>query len=156
RMHSDIVAHYILRYGSDEQRQRWLPAMARGEAIGALAMTEPGAGSDLQGIRTTALRSGNELVLNGSKTFITNGKLADIVIVACKTDAQAGAKGVSLVLLEGDRPGFKRGRKLNKLGLKAQDTSELFFDNVRLPTANILGEEGKGFRYLMEQLPQER
>jgi alkylation response protein AidB-like acyl-CoA dehydrogenase len=156
RMHSDIVAPYILHYGSEEQKQRWLPAMARGEVIGALGMTEPGAGSDLQGIRTTALRDGNEMVLNGSKTFITNGQMADLVVVACKTDAKAGAKGVSLVLLEGDRPGFKRGRNLNKLGLKAQDTSELFFDNVRLPITNLLGEEGKGFRYLMEQLPQER
>jgi alkylation response protein AidB-like acyl-CoA dehydrogenase len=156
RLHSDIVAPYILHYGSEEQKRRWLPPMARGEVIGALGMTEPGAGSDLQGIRTIALRDGNEMVLNGSKTFITNGQLADLVVVACKTDAKAGAKGISLVLLEGNRAGFKRGRNLNKIGLKAQDTSELFFDNVRLPMTNLLGEEGKGFKYLMEQLPQER
>jgi len=156
RLHSDIVAPYILHYGTEAQKQRWLPPMARGEAIGALAMTEPGAGSDVQAIRTTALRQGEELVVNGSKTFITNGQLADLVILACKTDARAGAKGVSLVLVETDRPGFKRGRNLKKLGQKAQDTSELFFEDLRLPASNLLGEEGRGFEYMMTELPQER
>lgn len=156
RLHSDIVAPYILHYGSEAQKQRWLPAMARGEAIGALAMTEPGAGSDVQAIRTTALRQSEELVVNGSKTFITNGQLADLVLLACKTDARAGAKGVSLVLIEADRPGFKRGRNLRKLGQKAQDTSELFFEDLRVPASNLLGEEGRGFEYMMRELPQER
>ncbi|HEY2111105.1 MAG TPA: acyl-CoA dehydrogenase family protein [Dongiaceae bacterium] len=156
RLHSDIVAPYILHYGTEAQKQRWLPPMARGETIGALAMTEPGAGSDVQAIRTTALRQGDELVVNGSKTFITNGQLADLVILACKTDARAGAKGVSLVLVETDRPGFKRGRNLKKLGQKAQDTSELFFEDLRLPASNLLGEEGRGFEYMMTELPQER
>jgi alkylation response protein AidB-like acyl-CoA dehydrogenase len=155
-LHSDIVAPYILHYGSEEQKRHWLPKMARGEVITAIAMTEPGTGSDLQGIKTTAIRSGNEIVLNGSKTFITNGQNADLVIVVAKTDPAAGAKGTSLILVERERTGFTRGRNLEKLGLKAQDTSELFFDNVRLPTSNILGEEGKGFQYLMQELPQER
>jgi acyl-CoA dehydrogenase len=156
RLHSDIVAPYILHYGSEEQRRTWLPRMATGEVITAIAMTEPGTGSDLQGIRTTAIAKGNELVINGQKTFITNGQLADLVIVACKTDPREGAKGVSLVLVEADRAGFKRGRNLHKLGQKAQDTSELFFEDVRVPPSNMLGEEGKGFQYLMQELPQER
>jgi acyl-CoA dehydrogenase len=156
RLHSDIVAPYILNYGSEEQKRTWLPRMARGEIITAIAMTEPGTGSDLQSIRTTALRQGNELVVNGQKTFITNGGLADLVIVAAKTDTSAGAKGVTLVLVETDRPGFKRGRNLKKIGQNAQDTAELFFEDVRVPPSNILGEEGRGFACLMNQLPRER
>jgi acyl-CoA dehydrogenase len=156
RLHSDIVAPYILHYGSEEQKRTWLPKMAKGEVISAIAMTEPGTGSDLQSIRTTALRRGNELVVNGQKTFITNGGLADIVIVAAKTDTTAGAKGVSLVLVECDRPGFKRGRNLKKIGQNAQDTAELFFEDVRVPPSNVLGEEGRGFACLMNQLPRER
>ena len=156
RLHSDIVAPYILNYGSEEQKRTWLPRMAKGEVITAIAMTEPGTGSDLQAIRTTALRQGNELVLNGQKTFITNGGIADLVIVAAKTDTSAGAKGVTLVLVETDRPGFKRGRNLKKIGQNAQDTAELFFEDVRVPPSNILGEEGRGFACLMNQLPRER
>ena len=156
RLHSDIVAPYILNYGSEEQKRTWLPRMAKGEVITAIAMTEPGTGSDLQAIRTTALRKGNELVVNGQKTFITNGGLADLVIVAAKTDTAAGAKGVTLVLVETDRPGFKRGRNLKKIGQNAQDTAELFFEDVRVPPSNILGEEGRGFACLMNQLPRER
>jgi acyl-CoA dehydrogenase len=156
RLHSDIVAPYIFNYGSEEQKRAWLPRMARGETITAIAMTEPGTGSDLQAIRTTALRKGNELVVNGQKTFITNGGLADLVVVAAKTDTAAGAKGVTLVLVETDRPGFKRGRNLKKIGQNAQDTAELFFEDVRVPPSNILGEEGRGFACLMNQLPRER
>jgi alkylation response protein AidB-like acyl-CoA dehydrogenase len=155
-LHSDIVAPYILAYGSEEQKRRWLPPMARGEVIGAIAMTEPGAGSDLQAVRATALRDGEELVTNGQKTFITNGQNADLVIVVAKTDPSAGAKGTSLVLVETDRAGFKRGRNLEKIGMKAQDTSELFFDGVRVPASNILGGEGKGFILLMQELAWER
>ncbi len=156
-LHSDIVAPYILHYGSEEQKREWLPRMARGEAIGAIAMTEPGAGSDLQGIRTRAARDGNHYVINGQKVFISNGQLADIVVVATKTDPDAGAKGISLILVEGDRDGFERGRNLEKIGYKAQDTSELFFRDVRVPTTNLLGPgEGQGFVQLMQQLPQER
>jgi alkylation response protein AidB-like acyl-CoA dehydrogenase len=156
RLHSDIVAPYIFHYGSEEQKRTWLPKMAKGGVITAIAMTEPGTGSDLQAIRTTALRRGNELVLNGQKTFITNGGLADLVVVAAKTDTAGGAKGVSLVLVEADRPGFKRGRNLKKIGQNAQDTAELFFEDVRVPPSNILGEEGRGFACLMNQLPRER
>ncbi len=156
RLHSDIVAPYITNYGTEEQKRAWLPRMAKGEVITAIAMTEPGTGSDLQAIRTTALRKGNELVVNGQKTFITNGGLADLVIVAAKTDTAAGAKGVTLVLVETDRAGFKRGRNLKKIGQNAQDTAELFFEDVRVPPANILGEEGRGFACLMNQLPRER
>ena len=156
RLHSDIVAPYIFNYGSEEQKRTWLPRMAKGEVITAIAMTEPGTGSDLHAIRTTALRKGNELVVNGQKTFITNGGLADLVIVAAKTDTAAGAKGVTLVLVEADRPGFKRGRNLKKIGQNAQDTAELFFEDVRIPPSNILGEEGRGFACLMNQLPRER
>src|SRR5215510_6878777 len=156
RLHSDIVAPYILNYGSEEQKRTWLPKMAQGEVITAIAMTEPGTGSDLQGVRTTALRQGNELVVNGQKTFITNGGMADFVIVVAKTDTTAGAKGVTLVLVEADRPGFKRGRNLEKIGQNAQDTAELFFEDVRVPPSNILGEEGRGFACLMSQLPRER
>ena len=155
-LHSEIVAPYIQHYGSEEQKRTWLPKMVSGEVIGAIAMTEPGAGSDLQNIKTTAIRDGNELVLNGQKTFITNGQLADLVVTVAKTDASEGAKGITLVLVDRGREGFARGRNLEKLGWKAQDTSELFFDSVRLPTSHILGEEGEGFTYLMEQLAQER
>jgi alkylation response protein AidB-like acyl-CoA dehydrogenase len=156
RLHSDIVAPYILHHASEDLKRAWLPRMARGDIIGALAMTEPGTGSDVQGIRTTAVRDGNHFVINGQKTFITNGQLADIIVLACKTDAKAGAKGVSLILVEADREGFSRGRNLEKIGLKAQDTSELFFDNVRVPCTNLIGEEGQGFAYMMQELPRER
>jgi acyl-CoA dehydrogenase len=156
RLHSDIVAPYILHYGSEEQKRSLLPRMARGEIVTAIAMTEPGTGSDLQGIRTTAIRHGNELVVNGQKTYITNGQLADVIIVACKTDPKEGAKGISLVIVEAERAGFARGRNLEKIGNKAQDTSELFFENVRVPPSNVLGAEGRGFSYLMQELPQER
>jgi len=155
-LHSDIVAPYILHYGSEEQKKRWLPEMAAGRAIGAIAMTEPGGGSDLQAVKTTAIRDGDELVINGAKTFITNGWHADIVIVVCKTDPSQGAKGISLVLVEGDRAGFRKGKRLKKMGMKAQDTAELFFDDVRVPVSNMLGAEGQGFIYLMQELAWER
>ncbi|MFH7322901.1 acyl-CoA dehydrogenase family protein [Aeromicrobium sp. JJY06] len=155
-LHTDLVSGYLLSYTNDEQRQRWFPKFVSGEMITAIAMTEPGTGSDLQGIRTTAVREGDHYVVNGAKTFITNGINADFVIVACKTDPDAGAMGVSLIVLERGMEGFERGRNLDKLGLKAQDTAELFFDNVRVPVENLLGEEGRGFVYLMEKLPQER
>jgi acyl-CoA dehydrogenase len=156
RLHSDIVAPYILHLGTEEQKKTLLPAMARGEIVTAIAMTEPDAGSDLQSIRTTARRDNDAFVISGQKTFITNGQLADVVIVACKTDPAAGAKGVSLILVETARPGFSRGRNLEKVGMKAQDTSELFFDEVRVPVTNLLGREGGGFGHLMSELPQER
>jgi len=155
-LQSDIVADYIANYGSEEQKQQWLPKMVSGEAITAIAMTEPGAGSDLQGVRTTARREGNEYVVNGSKTYITNGQNADLIIVVAKTDPNARSKGISLILVEATREGFKRGRNLDKIGQHSADTSELFFEDVRVPTTNCLGEEGKGFAYLMNQLPQER
>jgi alkylation response protein AidB-like acyl-CoA dehydrogenase len=155
-LQSDIVADYIANYGSEEQKLEWLPKMVSGKAITAIAMTEPGAGSDLQGVRTTARRDGNEYVVNGSKTYITNGQNADLVIVVAKTDPNARSKGISLILVEATRDGFKRGRNLDKIGQHSADTSELFFEDVRVPTANCLGEEGKGFAYLMNQLPQER
>ncbi len=156
-LHSAIVAPYLLRYGTPEQKQRWLPKMCRGELISAIAMTEPGTGSDLQAVRTSAVREGEHYVLNGAKTFITNGQNANLVIVVCKTSAEPGAKGTSLLMVETDTPGFRRGRQLDKVGLKAQDTSELFFDDMRVPVANLIGgREGQGFFQLMEQLPQER
>ncbi|MBT6608330.1 MAG: acyl-CoA dehydrogenase [Rhodospirillaceae bacterium] len=155
-LHSEIVAPYIRHYGTEEQKKAWLPKMARGECIGAIAMTEPGAGSDLQGIKTQAVREGDELVVNGQKVFITNGQLSDLVIVACKTDPKEGAKGISLVVVERGAEGFERGRNLEKIGWHAQDTSELFFDHVRVPASNLLGQEGQGFVHLVEQLPQER
>jgi acyl-CoA dehydrogenase len=155
-LQSDIVADYIANYGSEEQKLEWLPKMVSGEAITAIAMTEPGAGSDLQGVRTTARRDGNEYVVNGSKTYITNGQNADLVIVVAKTDPNARSKGISLILVEATRDGFKRGRNLDKIGQCSADTSELFFEDVRVPLTNCLGDEGKGFAYLMTQLPQER
>lgn len=155
-LHSEIVGPYILHYGTEEQKKTWLPRMATGEVIGAIAMTEPGAGSDLQGVRTTAVRDGDDYIINGSKTFITNGQNADIIIVVTKTSPKDGAKGTSLFLVEGDRPGFKRGRNLEKLGMHAQDTSELFFEDVRVPATNMLGGEGQGFFLLMQELPWER
>ena len=156
QVHSDIIVPYIARIGNEEQKRKWLPPACRGEAITAICMSEPGMGSDLKAVRTTAVREGDEYVINGSKTFISNGLNADLIIVVCKTDPAAGARGISLIMVEGDRPGFKRGRKLQKIGMYAQDTAELFFDNVRVPVSNRLGEEGKGFSYLMGELPQER
>jgi acyl-CoA dehydrogenase len=157
-LHNAIVAPYILHYGSEEQKRKWLPKMASGEFIGAIAMSEPGAGSDLQGVKTSARLEGNHYVLNGQKTFISNGQLADLIIVVAKTDPSRGAKGTSLIVVEtAEAEGFHRGRNLDKIGMEAQDTSELFFDNVRVPTSNLLGaEEGQGFVQLMQQLPQER
>nr|WP_229773626.1 acyl-CoA dehydrogenase family protein [Iodidimonas muriae] len=155
-VHSDICASYLLHYGSEEMKKTWLPKMASGEAVAAIAMTEPGTGSDLQGIKTTAKRDGNHYVINGQKTFISNGQHADIIIVVAKTDPDAGAKGTSLILVEADREGVSRGRNLEKMGQKAADTSELFFDSVRVPITNCIGDEGMGFVYLMQELPQER
>jgi alkylation response protein AidB-like acyl-CoA dehydrogenase len=155
-LHTSIVLPYILHFGAAEQQQRWLPPMVRGETITAIAMTEPAAGSDLAGIRTTAVRDGDCYVVNGQKTFITNGINSDLVIAVVKTDPAARHKGISLLVIERGMAGFSRGRNLEKIGLKAQDTAELFFDNVRVPVTNLLGEEGKGFYYLMQRLPQER
>ncbi|MFN5489946.1 MAG: acyl-CoA dehydrogenase family protein [Bradyrhizobium sp.] len=156
-VHSAIVAHYIINYGSEEQKRRWLPKMASGEMVGAIAMTEPGTGSDLQAVKTTAKKQGNAYVINGQKTFITNGQAADLVIVVARTGAP-GAKGISLIVVEtAGAEGYRRGRNLDKIGLHASDTSELFFDNVTVPPENLLGnEEGNGFAQLMQQLPQER
>ena len=157
-LHNDIVVPYLDAYGTDDQKQRWLPGCVRGDIITAIAMTEPGAGSDLAGIRTTAVRDGDAYVINGQKTFITNGIQSDLVIVVCKTDVHATPphKGFSLLVVERDDPGFSRGRKLEKIGQHSQDTAELFFEDCRVPASNLLGNEGEGFRYLMEKLQQER
>ena len=156
-LHSEIVAPYILHYGTEAQKQKYLPLLATGEMVGAIAMSEPAAGSDLQGVKTTAIKQADgSYLLNGSKTFITNGWHADLVIVVAKTDPAAGAKGTSLLLVEQGMAGFSKGKRLKKLGMKAQDTSELFFDNVSVPAENLLGGEGRGFICLMEQLPWER
>jgi acyl-CoA dehydrogenase len=156
-LHSEIVAPYLFKYGSQEQKANYLPRMARGEIIGAIAMSEPGVGSDLQSVKTSAVKDGEgHYTVSGTKTFITNGWNADLVITVAKTNPALGAKGTSLVLVERGMPGFERGKRLKKLGLKAQDTSELFFDNVKVPAANLLGAEGQGFVYLMQELPWER
>ena len=157
-VHGGIVAPYILHYGNAEQQQRWLPRMASGEFIGAIAMTEPSGGSDLQSLRTTAVREGGHYRLNGAKTFITSGQMADLIIVAAKTNPSLGAKGVSLIVVEtADLPGFRRGKSLEKIGMHGSDTAELFFEDVKVPMENLLGgHEGQGFVQLMQQLPQER
>jgi acyl-CoA dehydrogenase len=157
-LHNAIVAPYVVHYGTEEQKRRWLPKICTGEFVTAIAMTEPGAGSDLQGVKTTARLDGNQYVINGSKTFITNGQTANLICVVAKTDPSAGAKGTSLIFVETDEAeGFERGRNLDKIGMEGNDTSELFFNDVRVPTANLLGPgPGMGFIQLMEQLPQER
>jgi len=155
-IHTDLVATYLLSFGTEEQKRKWLPKMVSGEAIGSLGMTEPHAGSDLKAIRTRAVRDGDDFVINGQKVFISNGQLCDFVVLATKTNSNAGAKGVTLFIVESNRPGFKRGRNLEKIGMKAQDTSELFFEDVRIPATNMLGGEGKGFALMMTKLAQER
>ena len=155
-IHSDLVAPYVAAWADEGVKAKWLPLMARGEAIGALGMTEPSAGSDLKTIQTRALRDGDDYVVDGQKVYISNGQLCDFVVLACKTDPSAGARGISLILVESDRPGFERGRNLDKIGLKAQDTSELFFSGVRVPVTNRLGGEGEGFKMMMTNLAQER
>jgi alkylation response protein AidB-like acyl-CoA dehydrogenase len=155
-VHSDMMATYISSFGTEEQKSRWLPEMASGKTIGALGLTEPNAGSDLKEIKTRAVRDGDDYVISGQKVYISNGQNCDLVVVACKTDPDAGARGMSLILVEADREGFRRGRNLKKIGLKAQDTSELFFDEVRVPQANLLGEEGGAFPLLMTKLSRER
>src|SRR6266536_2477819 len=155
-LHNDICLPYFLAYCSDEQKQRWLPGFCSGELITAIAMSEPGAGSDLAGIRTTAVRDGDAYVLNGQKTFITNGEHADLVVVVAKTDPERGAHGVSLIVVERGTPGFSRGRRLEKVGLKANDTAELFFDDCRVAVDNLLGTENHGFYHLTANLPRER
>ena len=156
-VHSDIVAHYLLNNGTEEQKQRYLPGMVSGDIVGAVAMTEPGAGSDLQGIRTSARRDGDTYVINGAKTFITNGQHCDLVIVVARTDPDApGSKGTTLFLVAADTPGFARGRNLDKIGLHASDTSELFFEGVRVPASAVLGEVNRGFAVLMNELQRER
>jgi acyl-CoA dehydrogenase len=154
--HSDIAAPYLMEFGTDAQKRKWLPAMVAGEKIVSLAMSEPDAGSDLSAMTTSAVRDGDEYVINGSKVFITNGHNADLYVLACKTDPAARAKGISMILVEADRAGFRRGRMLEKVGLKAQDTAEIFFDDVRVPVSNLLGEENRGFAQMMTSLPQER
>ncbi|RZO71139.1 MAG: acyl-CoA dehydrogenase [OM182 bacterium] len=156
QVHSQIVAPYFLHYGTEEQKHRWLPGMAAGTLVGAIAMTEPNTGSDLQAVQTTAIREGDVHVVNGSKTYISNGQHCDLVIVVAKTDPSLGAKGISLIVVEANTPGFKRGRNLKKLGQAAADTSELFFEDCRVPVNNLVGDEGRGFVQLMQQLSQER
>src|SRR5260370_10730325 len=155
-IHTDLVATYLLSFGTEEQKREWLPKMVSVEAIGAIGMTERHAGSDLKAIRTRAVRDGNDFVINGQKVFISNGQLCDFVVLATKTDGSAGAKGVTLFIVESNRPGFQRGRNLEKIGMKAQDTSELFFENIRIPATNMLGQEGQGFALMMTKLSQER
>lgn len=155
-VHSDIVTPYVAHLGNEEQKAYWLPKLISGECVGAIGMTEPGAGSDLAGLRTTAVRDGDSYVINGSKTFISNGQHAGLVILAAKTDPAAGAKGVSLFLVDTSLPGFAKGKNLEKIGLHSQDTSELFFDNLRVPASALLGAEGKGFASMMQELPRER
>lgn len=155
-LHSDIVAPYILHYGTEEQKKKWIPKMVSGEVITAIAMSEPSAGSDLQGIKTTAILQGDHYLVNGSKTFITNGYMSDMVIVVVKTDPNAGARGTSLLIMDTTMDGYTKGSPLKKVGMKAQDTCELFFDNVKVPVSCLLGKEGEGFNYLMQELPQER
>ena len=155
-LQSDITMPYLLNYGSEELKQKWLPQLLSGEKVAAIAMTEPAAGSDLQGVKTTARADGDEFVINGSKTYITNGQNADIILTVCKTNPEAGAKGTSLILVEADRPGFSRGRNLDKVGQWMADTSELFYEDVRVPAGNVLGEVNRGFIYLVSDLPQER
>ncbi len=155
-LQSDITAYYLLNHGSEELKLRWLPGMVSGEVVSAIAMTEPGAGSDLKAVRTSAVRQGDEYVINGQKTFITNGQHCDFVIVVCKTDPEQGAHGMSLIIVESDRVGFERGRNLDKIGQKAADTSEMFFTDVRVPASNLIGEAGRGFACLMDELPRER
>ena len=155
-IHSELVAPYILAWGTDEIKRKWLPKMVTGEAIGALGMTEPGAGSDAKAITTRAVREGDHYVINGQKIYISNGQMCDLIVLACKTDPEAGAKGVSLIVVETDTPGFARGKNLKKIGMKAQDTSELFFQDVKMPVENLLGEEGRGFSMMMTKLAQER
>ena len=156
-IHTDLVATYILSFGTDEQKRHWLPKMVSGEAIGSLGMTEPHAGSDLKAIRTRAERDGNDhFMINGQKVFISNGQLCDVLVLATKTDSNAGAKGMTMFLVDTSLPGFSRGQNLEKLGMKAQDTSELFFDNMRVPNDAMLGSEGDGFKLMMTKLPQER
>ncbi len=155
-LQTDITMPYILHYASEELKQRWLPPMVTGDVIAAIAMTEPGAGSDLQAVRTTARRDGDDFIISGSKTYITNGQNADIILTVCKTDPQQGAKGTSLILVEADRPGFARGRNLDKVGQWSADTSELFFNDVRVPASNVIGDVNRGFVYLVSELPQER
>ncbi|MBX2886435.1 MAG: acyl-CoA dehydrogenase family protein [Granulosicoccus sp.] len=155
-LHSDIVAPYLMHYGTDDQKKQWLPKMVSGEVIGALGMTEPSAGSDVQSIKTTAIRDGDEFVINGQKVFITNGGNCDLLVLACKTDPSEGARGTSLILVPASTSGFTKGKLLKKVGWKAQDTAELFFENVRVPVTNLLGDDGRGFYLMMEQLPQER
>ena len=155
-VHSDMVATYLAAFGTEEQKSRWLPQMVSGEVVGALGFTEPSAGSDLKEIRTRAIRQGDEYVISGQKVYISNGQLCDLIVLACKTDPEAGAKGMSFLLVESDRPGFRRGRKLQKIGLKAQDTSELFFEDVRVPAQNLLGREGGAFSMALSKLADER
>jgi len=155
-LQSDIIAPYLVNFGTEEQKHHWLPKMLSGEVVASLGLSEPSGGSDLKNLRTSAIRDGDEYVINGQKVFITNGTVSDLIVLACKTDPEAGARGVSLILVETDREGFARGRQLDKIGCKAQDTAELFFSDLRVPASNLLGEEGKGFYLLMSELAQER